>query len=69
MSTINITWEDVPAKFIMLGDNVSVGLSDNAFIADDLAKCFCCGGWLPFDRCSINHDEKHVAVPVCKDCQ
>ncbi len=64
----DIGWADVPEKFIILGDNVSVGLSDQVFMAEDVAKCFCCGGWFPFESCVVNHDEEHKAVPVCETC-
>ena len=63
-----ITWDDVPEKFIMFGDNVSVGLSDTVFMSEDSAKCFCCGGWFPLESCVVNYDEEHKAVPVCERC-
>jgi len=62
------TWDKVPEEFIILGDNVSVGLSDKVFMAEDVAKCFCCGGWFPLESCLVNHDEEHKAVPVCESC-
>jgi len=62
------TWDKVPEEFIVLGDNVSIGLSDQVFMAEDVAKCFCCGGWFPLESCVVNHDEEHKAVPVCESC-
>ncbi len=62
------TWDKVPEEFIILGDNVSIGLSDQVFMAEDVAKCFCCGGWFPLESCVVNHDEEHKAVPVCETC-
>tara|TARA_B100001964_G_scaffold227425_1_gene277342 strand:- start:136 stop:453 length:318 start_codon:yes stop_codon:yes gene_type:complete len=62
------TWDKVPEEFIILGDNVSVGLSDQVFMAEDVAKCFSCGGWYPLESCVLNYDETHKAVPVCESC-
>ena len=49
-----LTWDDVPDKFINHDD--------------DACKCFSCSGWFPTEDCVINHDEEHKGVPVCDTC-
>ena len=52
----SIGWADVPEKFLDFDSD------------EETAKCFCCGGWFPWDSCVINHDEEYKAVPVCETC-
>ena len=49
-----LTWDDVPDKFINHDD--------------DACKCFSCSGWFPTEDCVINHDEEYKGVPVCDTC-
>jgi hypothetical protein len=66
--TNKITWDNVPEKFLALGESYSIGLNDTLYMSEDAAKCFCCGGWFPLDSCVLNHDEENKAVPVCETC-